>query len=113
VGTKDISVRAKRNIILAPIVYIPFFVLELPLNLLLPTEAVPIISVIGIIITLLHVILIALNAILIYSCYMRICMPDEEKAEKETRGIGGFFEKSKKEHKNALLEAKSKDKNNV
>ncbi len=115
VCAKDISVRARRNLILAPVCYIPFIILELPILSLLPSAITPVLSVIGIVTTLLHVILLILNLALIYTCYMRICMPEERFETtldtKKDKPIG-FFEKSKKERKEALLETKNKEQNN-
>ncbi len=112
IGTSDITVRTKRNLILLPICYIPLIILELPVWSFLPSDAISVISFIGVIVTVLHVVMLVLNIMLLYTCYMRICMPEERfdsplKDTKEKKM--GFFERSRKERKDALLQMKNKD----
>ena len=101
VGLRELSKRAKRNLILTAAVYCLNIMLEIPALSAVIAPAVLMALYFASIIATLAV--TAMNLIAVYSCYMRICMPQEkEMPEKKSKFA---FVNSLKQHE----EAKSRE----
>ena len=86
VDLKDTPIKAKRLAIINAVFYAVWIVFELPLTFLNELTLARIYAII----ILLSIALIIADLTVIYSCYMRICMPGDEDISREKPSRFGF-----------------------